>query len=385
MAKNWFDIRNENGIPQIKIFGYIGPYDEVDYESFRSQFSELEKTYNTIELCFHCGGGSMFEGMPIADMVANSKANTIGIGEGMIASMAGPIFLACKVRKQMPSSMVMVHRPQGGFYGEADGMRSAADLQDDLEKRVVAFMVKQTGQKEDTVKSWMKPGVMTWFNAEKCVDLGITHEIIQGPANAPKLPKNITNKRPDEVFAIYNKVLNTQPEMNKFKILMLGLFGQFNIKNTLSEADDEQKFVDAVSAELKAKTARITELENKLKEKDEAAAKTLVENAVAAGKITEEQKEGWMELAKNNYDLAAKTLGVTLAPAATQPTTPDINSLLKNGGKKPEEGDGKNPRSQWTIVDWQQKDHVGLAKMKREEFEKYSDLFEAEYGEKPTK
>lgn len=381
MAKNWFNISNKEGRPEITIIGDIGPYDEVDYEGFRNQFKELEKTYNEAEIRIHCNGGSMFEGFAIANMIQASNMKTIGVVEGIAASMAGPIFLACTERKMMPNSRVMVHRPKAGDFAESEQLRELAKTLDELEGEVVEFYVNQTGQKEDTVKGWMKPGVMTWISAKDCKKYGITHEVIDGPANSFTVPANLFKKRPDEVFDFYNQAINTQPEMNKFKMLMVAMFGKFNIQHSLTEADDEQKYVDTATSALKAKDDKIVELQNQLKSKTEAISTSLVNNAVAAGLLKEEQRSAAMKLANEDLDAANALWGG--APAATtepENKTPDIVSLLRNGGKKPEEGNQNDPRANWDYQKWQNEDPKGWMELEKKDPTKAKTIEDAFYG-----
>ncbi len=391
MPKQWFNIVNQAGVPQIKIFGDIGTDEnEVDYESFRTEFMALEQQYSTIELCFHCNGGSMLEGWAIVDLLLNTKAHTIGTVEGMAASMGGALFLACKERRMMANAMLMIHRPQAVFAGEAEGMEGMVSLLKDMETKVVAFYAKQTGQPETTVKSWLQPGKMTWVNAATCKQYGISHKTIDGNGISNAAP-SITNKKPSEVFEIYNQLNQNKPEtMNKFKTWVMAKLMQFNITNSLNDNSDEQAVINEAEKLFKHQQDEITRLTNELKAASTDKVKNLIDTAKSEGKITDEQVANWTKLAESDFDTVKNTFAaMTGKPVENKPATVDLNAHLKTSpaGTQPAPSaqfDVKN-KATWDMEAWQKHDPAGLAKMKREEWDKYAGMFKAQYGVEPDK
>ncbi|KAB2918695.1 MAG: hypothetical protein F9K23_00740 [Bacteroidetes bacterium] len=391
MPNQWFQIINSGDVPEIRIIGDIGTDDnEIDYSSFRGPFLQLASAYPTIKIPIHCNGGSMLEGWPITDIISTSPVNTIGINEGMAASMGGMLFLSCKERWMMQNAMVMIHRPIGGYQGEVEGMEGQVTLMKDMEAKVIAFIMKQTGQPENVVKSWMQPGKMTWLNAQQCLQYGIATKIIE--SDGVKTAPLVTNKKPSEVWAIYNQLNQNKPEMNKLKMQLIAMFGAFNISNSLTESDDDDRFLAKVKEELTTRDAKITKLENELKTANTAKVTNLINTAKAEGKITEEQVANWTKLAESDFDTVQNALAAMPATkqADTKQATPvvDINAHLKTAPQTPtapsQVVDVKN-KATWDLETWQKQDSTGLLKMKREEWDKYAALFEAQYGTKPDK
>ena len=76
------------------IYGYIGPWDEFDYPRFQNAFRDIIKENEEMTMRIHCGGGSVFEGLAIYDLIRSSTCKVNVIVEGMAASMGGVLALA---------------------------------------------------------------------------------------------------------------------------------------------------------------------------------------------------------------------------------------------------------------------------------------------------
>ena len=81
------------------------------------------------------------------------------------------------------------------------------------------------------------------------------------------------------------------------------------VNNLLADSAKHQTKVDALNATIEANKVALAEAENKLKAFEDAkkaeqekTALALVENAVKARKITEAQKEKWLEFAKADLE-----------------------------------------------------------------------------------
>lgn len=107
-----------------------------------------------------------------------------------------------------------------------------------------------------------------------------------------------------------------------------------------------------------------------LKKKDEVKLKEqLIANAVSDKKITEKQKQAYMEL---SYEQAKNIIDAIEKPVNLKDyTNQDGNS-------------GNDKRKDWTFKDWSQNDPDGLEQMKLNDTDKYKELFKAEYNKEPN-
>ena len=116
MPKNFLDVKAQNNTAEIRMYGYIGEWDEIQYMSFQNEFRTLVEQYTEITLRVNSGGGSVYEGFAIYDLLRNSKANITVIVEGIAASMASIISLAGDTIKMTENARFMFHRVKGNGH-----------------------------------------------------------------------------------------------------------------------------------------------------------------------------------------------------------------------------------------------------------------------------
>lgn len=386
MTKEWFQILNQGDVPVILIHGYIGPYDEVNYKAFFSAFKELEKRHKKAIMRFHSGGGDMIEGFAMHDLIANSQMETIGIVDGMAASMAGLLYQGATRRYINPNARIMTHRVKAGMTGESDQLRKLAETVDSFEDQAIKLYMKRTGQPESVVKTWFMPGMDKWFSAKEAVDMNLADgisdkslspESLMKIAPEPAGMKVYLNALHREKFIAEPVMQTTQNENNmSLKLKLISLLAMQGIANSLSDQDSDEKVFDTfknsfekAQNELKEKTDRLEAAEQKLKQINQARVTALIENAVRDGRITGADKAKWTERAEKDYETIADALGA-------MPGKADINNQLDKG-KKGKEGKEAEDRTSWTFDDYSKKDPKVLAKMQTEDPDRFKELTEA--------
>lgn len=63
-------------------------------------------------------GGNVDVGIQIIHHISNTKAKVVGIGIGLVASIAAVIWSTCHVRKVTPNAILMYHMPSGVNWGK---------------------------------------------------------------------------------------------------------------------------------------------------------------------------------------------------------------------------------------------------------------------------
>jgi len=159
---------------------------------------------------------------------------------------------------------------------------------------------------------------------------------------------------------------NKEQTMNeKTKKALIALAVHLGV--TLSLSDSEEKFEEIATNA----TSKIQDLKNQLTTLSDGRATKLVDDAIAAKKITAGDKEVWLSMAKTNYDLAEKTL--SSIPAVELNINNNLNTGNSgNGGSGA--GEGTDPRANWTFDDYASKDSAALEKMQLSEPQKFQKL-----------
>lgn len=373
-----FEVKNQaDNNSEILIYGFIGRWEDVDYKGFRSSFQKILSTNKDVTVRIHSGGGSVYEGLAIYDLMRSSDSNITVIVEGMAASMASVIALGGDVIKMTENAFFMMHAPSSGCWGDKTAMQSSADQLVQAENRLVEIYKERTEADENVILDWMKPNQDTWIDSTKCLEMKICDEVIKPSKNRAHQasPEDMVNKSPEEIFAAYegtipNEILNKNNLSMKNRIItMLAVAGIVHTLTASSEDADFEKTLEDVIA----KAGRCEKAEADLKKFQTTNAKILIDKAVEQGKLTAAEKDQWLKDAEANYDLTSRAL-------AKMSGKPDINAGLNPDGPAEEvEHELLKGRKDWTYAKWQDEDAEGLQKLSAACPKAFDALFNAQY------
>lgn len=366
--EKWYNINASAGIPIVTIYGYLvdtqySP-DDVTFTSFIEDIDYLVASKpKIIFIKLNTGGGNVAVGFAIYDYIEN-KVKPQGIkiiteDVGMAASMGSIIFMCGDERLINPNSRVMIHRPKGGIYGDADEMAAYVDLLKTYEEQAIDVYMK-SGQTKEVVLSWLKSGVDKWFTAKECVKLGIATSIVGG--NKTTMTMKFNNQ--EEAWSHYQSI-NLSLTKN---IKKMAFTKEFLMSLGLPEDATEQQVQDAVTKMQSANQVSAKAVEDANKAAQAAldmSIKTMIDTAIKEGKMIEAQREGVEVIAKASGLDKAKAYLDTLKPVVTP------NQMINQSAHNTTPIVG---RENWTYKDWMKKDSPGLMSMKVNEPDKFNQL-----------
>jgi ATP-dependent Clp protease protease subunit len=169
------------------------------YNSVRAKINQANG--QPINLTISSGGGSVTEGMGIADLVANYPEETTATGIGLVASIATVVLLAADNVKMTENAFMMIHRPWSYTMGNADELEATAELLDKMEAKLLdiytASVIKRRGYQnnlKEIITNMM--AAETWLTAQEALEFGFIDEIVKvGEKNIDMLPlQNSLNK-----------------------------------------------------------------------------------------------------------------------------------------------------------------------------------------------
>lgn len=299
MKGTFYQVLMRDKIPHIYVEGIIG--DDADYKGFRNALEKvIDGGHKRMKLLVNSGGGSMVHGFAYYDLLKAStmiiEVEVVGMAASMgaiLAQVASPGMLG--IHK---NASFMTHKAQVGAYGEADHMRSQADFAEKLEKRAVAIVKQRTGQSDEVIAEWFKPGVMKWFDADEAVTAGLADYIIENDVVAKK---PTAFKQEADAMAFYNSIKTPfKSEINMKKTILV--LNTYKVQHTLTDESTDEQVSAVVDAALKAKDARIAELERLVENAAKDKATALVEAAIKDGKVKAESKDKYVAMAAKDYD-----------------------------------------------------------------------------------
>lgn len=242
MNKQYFNIAKINdSVGEIDIYGEIIDESwrmsdtETSAPSFKDALKEL-KDVKQITVNINSGGGDVFSGVAIHNMLKSHKAHVTVKIDGLAASIASVIAMAGDKVIIPRNAMLMIHNAWTFAVGNASDLRKQAE---DLEKVnsvvINSYLDKNPDIDEDKLRSLMDEE--TWLTAQEAKDLGLVDEI----AEPNKAAANITKNQIERYDNVPQKFKNEEPTVE-------------TPKETKQEvtADDVMSALDEIKSDVKA-------------------------------------------------------------------------------------------------------------------------------------
>lgn len=171
-----------NGVATLRIYDYIDPdggYWGISANEFADALDAIEEDVTSIELLINSGGGSVWDGLAILNTLRSHPATVTARVDGVAASAASFIAVACDEVVMMPNSRLMIHDALGLCIGQAVDMREYADFLDDTSGNIAEIYATKTGGSVDEWRTLMTAkGLMgQWYSAQEAVDVGLADRI----------------------------------------------------------------------------------------------------------------------------------------------------------------------------------------------------------------
>lgn len=131
-----------------------------DVKDFLDQLENVSK----INVHINSGGGSVFGGIAIYNMLKRFDAEITVYVEGLAASIASVIAMAGDKIVIPANAQMMIHKPSSIVWGNADEMRKEADILDGCQKVILNTYMQHVkeGVTEDTINDLIN--AETWKN-----------------------------------------------------------------------------------------------------------------------------------------------------------------------------------------------------------------------------
>lgn len=243
-------------------YAWIYDWMEWDYTSPR-QIENALNDANGDEVVFliNSGGGSVFDGYEIFNLIKAYTGKTTAQIVGIAASAASFIAMAADKVQASALSQIMIHRAANGNRGNAPSHHTNANFLEQVDSTIVKAYTMKNGKTDDEMLELMNQ--TKWFTAEEALEDGIVDEIINNEASKPK---------------IYNAIENKQEIIDK--LMELGSIE--DVKKALLNKNLGSTVVNSALANTKKEEETHMTL-NELKEKEPALYNQIVEDAKKEG------------------------------------------------------------------------------------------------------
>lgn len=345
---------------------------ESSAKDFISDFMWLKNVIKPSKIIININsdGGSVIHGMGIYSTILNSSIETETIVDGLAASIASVIWAAGTRSYMRDYSILMIHNPFLALQTEQDESDDTKQMLNAFKNQIETVYIKRFGFSQEKVRDIMdgKEGCDgTWFNAKDAVEEGIiTNDYII--ATSKQVRDKVKNQISGLMVAadIQKKMASINKEISDFKPLeitdsipkqkidvknynssekmkeqenelgsvcaQLGLdktAGIADVVNSINALKETSKQLENVKNEFNALKiqkegidAQLTNVTNELQNvkaelqtyKDAETAKhnaeiaQFIDAAIKDGKIKEESKSMWVEMAQTNFEMVKNTL-----------------------------------------------------------------------------
>lgn len=157
-------------------------------ETFAQELAGI--TAGTIHLRINSPGGSVFAARAMQAAMREHPATIVAHIDGYAASAASVLMLAAdRVVASSEGAMVMIHKAWTIAGGNADDLRSTAELLDKVDGTLVGDYVRKTGKSAEEITAAM--AAETWFTAAEAKDYGLVDDIEEAAAPQDRLAWNL--------------------------------------------------------------------------------------------------------------------------------------------------------------------------------------------------
>lgn len=179
----------------------------------------------TINVHINSGGGDVFEGVAIYNLLENKDAHIVVHIDGVAASIASVIAMAGDERVIAKNASMMVHKAWAVTIGNSDDHDAQSTLLKMVDQQILDLYVERTGKTAADISALVK--AQTWMNAEAAKDNGFASEIA-GKSSAlaliregmyDNIPEDLLNSSDDseDVRAAEEKSKNDSSRLAKMR------------------------------------------------------------------------------------------------------------------------------------------------------------------------
>lgn len=173
-------VAESEGVYELLIYGDIGESwwtESVTAQSVAQQLNDLDSTVATINVRINSYGGSVADGLAIYNALKRHKAAKAVTVDGVAMSSASLIAMAGDTVSMPSTSILMIHAPWGGVYGNAKELRQYADVLDTFSASMADAYVKKSGKSKEEILGLLQDGEDHYYTGEEAVAAGFADAV----------------------------------------------------------------------------------------------------------------------------------------------------------------------------------------------------------------
>ena len=185
-VKPWYEFKAEAsaGVAELRIFGPIGggfwfEEEELTGKAISKQLDELSEDVKTIRVFVNSPGGSVFDGVHIANALRRQReehGRTVAVEIEALAASAATLITSAGSSIKMPrNALMMIHNPVGWAEGPRETMLKVAEGLERAGRAILATYKWISKLNSKKLRSLMDE--TTWMDADEALQYGLITEI----------------------------------------------------------------------------------------------------------------------------------------------------------------------------------------------------------------
>lgn len=202
-AQSWYRITNaaDSDEAEILLYDEIGGWWGCTADEFIAELREVSAP--NIRVRINSPGGSVFEGIAIANALRSHPSNVTVQVDSLAASIASVIAMAGDRVEMAPNSMLMIHEASGLCIGDAADMAEMGQLLDLISSNIADAYAARAGGTREQWREAMR--AESWYLPDDAVEAGLADEALA----TPKAGEPVAEPEPDPM------VEPDEPEMRR--------------------------------------------------------------------------------------------------------------------------------------------------------------------------
>lgn len=186
-ARSWYRITNAADPDEAEVLLYdeIGGWFGNTADDLIAELKGISSPRMRVRI--NSPGGSVFEGIAIANALRAHPATVTVQVDAIAASIASVIAMAGDRIEMAPNSMMMIHDASGMAWGNAAEMEEMAELLDLISDNIADAYAQRAGGTREQWRERMK--AETWYLPEDAVDNGLADEAVPAPKTGTPTPE----------------------------------------------------------------------------------------------------------------------------------------------------------------------------------------------------
>ncbi len=132
-----------------------------------------------IHLRINSPGGDVFDARAMVTALREHPARIIAHIDGLAASAASYVALACDEVEMAEGAFLMIHNAWGAVVGNRHELLDMAETLEKIDASIVSDYETRTAQSATTIRQWMD--AETWFTASEALDANFIDRIATTP------------------------------------------------------------------------------------------------------------------------------------------------------------------------------------------------------------